>query len=45
MQSVFVTENIVFIRDNFQKLTDYCATDVELTCRIFGQLYTKFRER
>jgi hypothetical protein len=45
LQSVFVTSSIDMIREDFQRLADYCCKDVEATCHVFAKLYPTFKER
>ncbi|CAD5211506.1 unnamed protein product [Bursaphelenchus okinawaensis] len=44
-QSVFVTEPMEVIRENFQVLTDYCAGDVQACVEVYAKLYPMFKER
>ncbi|KAI6228161.1 Mitochondrial DNA polymerase catalytic subunit [Aphelenchoides besseyi] len=44
-RSYFLTEPIEVIQNEFQKLTDYCANDVLVTCKVHKKLYPRFIER
>lgn len=39
----FKTENVIEIRENFQKLMHYCARDVEVTHAVFGKVFPAFK--
>lgn len=45
LQSVFVTTPIGMLREDFQRLADYCANDVEATCLVFSKLYPIFKKK
>lgn len=45
LQSVFVTTPIEMLREDFRRLADYCANDVDATARVFSKLYPTFKER
>uniref|UniRef100_A0A914VI25 Mitochondrial DNA polymerase catalytic subunit n=1 Tax=Plectus sambesii TaxID=2011161 RepID=A0A914VI25_9BILA len=44
-QKFFVNNSLPLIRDNFQRLVNYCANDVQATFEIFQRLHPKFKER
>ncbi|CAH1797186.1 unnamed protein product [Owenia fusiformis] len=44
-RNIFVTGNMKDIRDNFQMLMNYCASDTHATYKVFKGLWPDFRER